>query len=623
MYGDCAPLKELVELLEQYKQFHLYIDDAHGMSIAGKNGTGYVLSHIALHPKMILATEMGKAFGTVGGIFVIPDVSLCQKVINCAGSLIFSGQHAIPVLGASIASAKIHLSDEIKIHQTSLTEKINYCHKLLKKHKLPDISSPNTPVFFVAVGLIAAGYNLVKRMMGEGYFVNMAVFPAVPETCTGVRFTITLKHSFEDIENLTEALAYHFPKVLEEEKYCLQDIQRAFRKVVDLTEILSDRTELRSTEQPYTVQHETTINNLSKSLWDNLMESHACFNWEGLKFLEQIFNNNPQKEHNWDFHYYIVRNHKGQPVLATFFTVTIIKDDALAPAHVSKQIEAKRLKDPYYLTSKTMLMGTPLTNGYLYINRLDLKWQDAIRLLLNSLMEEQEKVGINILYLRDFSPADKEVNDLLMGQGFVKIMLPDDHKMEIAEQQCEEEFLYGLNHAKRQYVKQQVINFEPFYEVEIISKDKTMDTRRWHELYENVRGKNLEVNSFGLPEKIFSGLSTHPDWEVIQLKLNSRYDDRQNKLPVAFMLCFKTACTYSPILIGMDYTYLKEYRIYPQVLWQTIKRGRQLNVKRISFGMTASQNKRKFGATAISKVAFVQMKDNYNATLINLMANKE
>ena len=36
MYGDIAPMKPLYELMETYEQFHVYIDDSHGMSWTGK-----------------------------------------------------------------------------------------------------------------------------------------------------------------------------------------------------------------------------------------------------------------------------------------------------------------------------------------------------------------------------------------------------------------------------------------------------------------------------------------------------------------------------------------------------------------------------------------------------------
>ena len=625
MYGDCSPVQELIELLDHYKQFHLYIDDAHGMSSFGKNGTGYVLSKVDLHPKMILATAMGKAFGTIGGIFVIPDENLRAKVRNCAGPLIFSSQQAIPVLAASIASAKIHLSGEINVRQVFLAEKISYCHRLLKEYNLPDISAPDTPVFFIALGLIKVAYNLVKKMIDEGYFVNLAVFPAVPETCSGMRFTITLHHSLEDIENMIRALANHFPKVLEEEKQSIKDIQRAFKKVADLETIVLKTDELKPVKQPYRVQHETTIEKIPQELWKKLFGNDVSFNWKGLKFMEETFKDNPKQENNWSFHYYIVWNQKQEPVLATFFTVRTIKDDMLSPIAISKQIETKRIDDPYYLTSKGMIMGSLLAEGhYLYTDRSNPNWQDALLLLLDHVRDEQEREGANILLLRDFDAEDTVIKDLLADESFIKTILPDMHRIENMNWKSEEEFLNQLNHPKRQYIKYKVLKYESFYDVVILSgNNKVGNFASWQNLCENVREKSFEINSFNLPQKFFDNMSKHPDWEVIELQLKPQYSQQAKNMPVAVMLCFKTPTCYFPILVGIDYNYLETHNVYPQILWQAVKRARHLNVKTIQLGLTASQNKRKFGATAISQVAYIQMKDNYNIALIDLMTNKE
>ena len=73
-------------------------------------------------------------------------------------------------------------------------------------------------------------------------------------------------------------------------------------------------------------------------------------------------------------------------------------------------------------------------------------------------------------------------------------------------------------------------------------------------------------------------------------------------------------------MIGMDYTYMDKH-IYSQVLWQLVRRAQQLNLEHLHLGVTASQNKRKFGADIIQQVAFVQIQDNYNMSVINAIAN--
>ncbi len=70
----------------------------------------------------------------------------------------------------------------------------------------------------------------------------------------------------------------------------------------------------------------------------------------------------------------------------------------------------------------------------------------------------------------------------------------------------------------------------------------------------------------------------------------------------------------------MDYIYM-EKDIYSQVLWQVVLRAQELNLKFIDLGISAPLNKRKFGADAIQQMAFVQIQDNYNMSVINAIAN--
>jgi 7-keto-8-aminopelargonate synthetase-like enzyme len=44
MFGDFSPAVELIELLEEISHFYCYLNNAHGTSIFGEKGIGYVLS---------------------------------------------------------------------------------------------------------------------------------------------------------------------------------------------------------------------------------------------------------------------------------------------------------------------------------------------------------------------------------------------------------------------------------------------------------------------------------------------------------------------------------------------------------------------------------------------------
>jgi 7-keto-8-aminopelargonate synthetase-like enzyme len=627
MYGDCAPMEELIKLADQYKNFYLYVDDAHGMTAFGKNGTGYVMSKVGLHPKMILSTGMAKAFGSIGGIFIIPDQNLCTKVKNCAGPLIFSGQQATPLLAASIASAKIHLSDEITDLQNALAKKIRYCHILLKKYHLPDISNPETPIFFIGVGTIGMGFNLIKRLIDEGFYSNIAAFPAVPEVNTGIRFTITNHLNYNDIRNFVLAIAKHFPLALEEEGRSIKDIQRAFKKVAELDHIVKFHEQEKNKVLPievrseYTVQHETTIENISPDLWNELLGKRGVFTWESLKLFETVFSQSVHDESNWGFHYYIIRDQNNHPLLATFFTVALTKNDMLSAPAISIQIEELRKGNPHHQTTKTMLMGATVTEGnHLYIDRNYPEWEKVLRLLLDTVAEEQERQGAEALLLRDFDSNDQRLSEFLLNQGFLKTSLPDTHIIEELNWNSKEEFLSQFKHHRRQYLKNQVLKFEEFFDVEII-KEERGDLKHWYNLYKNVVGKSYEVNTFTLPCDFFKKITQHQEWEVIELKLKPEYDLRKERSAVAVMFCVKTPDRYCPLFVGIDYDFL-DHNIYPQILWQTILRAKELKLAQINLGFTASQNKQKFGARAIPQVAYIQMKDNFNMSLLGLVSNE-
>jgi 7-keto-8-aminopelargonate synthetase-like enzyme len=169
MYGDVAPIKELAQLMEVYPALHLYIDDAHGMSWYGQHGAGYVFDTLGrrLSERVVLVTTLAKGFGTVGGIAVFPTEELFRKVRVVGGPLMFSHPLPPPMLGASIASARIHLSGEIFDLQTELAQRTEYCNRLLRASNLPVLSDPRTPIYFVALGEPRVGYTMVRRMLDE------------------------------------------------------------------------------------------------------------------------------------------------------------------------------------------------------------------------------------------------------------------------------------------------------------------------------------------------------------------------------------------------------------------------------------------------------------------------
>lgn len=229
MHGDLAPIPELLRLLDAYEELYVYADDAHGTSWLGQHGCGYVLDHGRLHDKMIVTASLNKAFGTAGGVVLFPNPEWRRRVHHGGRALTFSGPISPPMLGAALASARLHLSAEIDERQAQLGERIRYCNQLLQQHALPVVAETHSPIFFVGVGSPVAGYNLVERLVQAGHYTNLATFPAVSLRHTGVRFTITLHHRRADIEQLVAALAHAYPLALQEAGFTRPEVARAFK----------------------------------------------------------------------------------------------------------------------------------------------------------------------------------------------------------------------------------------------------------------------------------------------------------------------------------------------------------------------------------------------------------
>ncbi len=523
MYGDFAPIKDIMQLMEKHKQLHLYSDDAHGMSWLGKNGTGYTFSQTALHPRMILTTSLAKGFGSCGGVIVFPNAELRDKVRNWGGPNTHSGPQQPATIGASIASAKIHLSGEIYEFQKSLQEKIAFTNHIFDQYKLPVVSNSETPIFFLGLGLTRVGYNMLRRMMDDGVYCNLGIFPAVPENCTGMRFTITNHLKLEDIETLAKKAAYHLPKALKEEGRTMDDIYKAFRKVIRIgdksktNKPTKDTINLTSNNQ-LKLERFTSIREMNEQEWNTYMGKNGAYDYQNLLFLEDVFSNNAEKENNWRFFYYVIRDTNGIPILITFFTLCLVKDDMLAPSFVSEKIEQERKNNPYYLTSNTFMMGSSLTSGeHFYIDRQHKQWKQSLVKLLDILWEEQERQNANALLLRDFREDDDEIREFFMDQGFIKMDIDANNIVFNSEKlNSDDFFLNKLDGKKRYYFRNEVSKNHELFSVSI-SACIEEDVDMYYQLYKNVKSKKLSLNTFDLPIKVFEKMCNFPNWEVIKI----------------------------------------------------------------------------------------------------------
>ncbi len=206
MDGDYAKLDEIYKIVEPYNAI-IFVDDAHGDGILGKNHSGKgLVDHFSLQKKMKeCGVEMGtfsKAFGTMGGS-IVGSQDLVNWGRNVARSYLLSGSHPPAVAGASIAALELLEKDNSPVKK--LWDNIEYYKKEIMamgyNHDLTANSQTAiTPVIFGENELAKKASNLLFE---KDIFALPIVFPMVPRGTARIR---TMMNAGLTKENLDFAL---------------------------------------------------------------------------------------------------------------------------------------------------------------------------------------------------------------------------------------------------------------------------------------------------------------------------------------------------------------------------------------------------------------------------------
>lgn len=596
MYGDYAPFKGLDELCIKYPQLHLYYDDVHGMGWKGTHGGGAILDHYKEIPKHSLVFgTLSKTFGASGAILICPNKELHRKIKNYGGPLTFSAQLEPAAVGAAIAAAKIHLSDEIYTMQFQLQERIKYFNKLLETSDLPLIHANYSPVFFIGAGSPATGYYLVKKLLEEGFFVNLGLYPAVPVKNTGVRITISLKNEMKDILRLFKALEAIYPEAVLKTGTNLETVKSAFG--------LNQKRKLALKTNAFKVEVFRSIEKISPSEWDERFKGDGIFDYNGLKLLEDSFTGSSKPEENWDFYYIRILDHNN-PVLLSFFTRVLWKNDMLLPEYVSQKVEKIREKDFYYQTSRVLSMGSLISEGnHLWIAREYSSSEKLFEVFLNTVEHIKEENKAEAIVLRDFD-HDLCFEGIIKKSGYIPMEMPDSCVHSLGWEN--DDFKSILSKRNRRHLKNDILKYGDLITIKRVETLPDIDLKQAYKLYQQVKDQNLALNTFYYPFKFFEELNSNKNWEFLVVY---HPGDKQNLIGVMFN--YKNDTSYIPALVGIDYSFNQEFALYRQLLFATLKKAKARGFEKVELGFSSNFEKQKLGAEIKHKLAFIQMDDNY------------
>jgi 7-keto-8-aminopelargonate synthetase-like enzyme len=228
MFGDTVPTESLLILMDKYPNLYLYLDDAHGMAWHGKHGRGWVAEHFGNNDRVVIALSLAKAFGTGGGLLVLPNEEMRKQVKQAGGSMVFSGPMQPAQLGAGLVSADILLSEEFETRQAKLHKLIDTFITTARSLNLPLANESRTPIFFIEIGPMNVGFTTVEMMIKAGFYMNIGVFPAVQMNRTGLRISLSHHLEVEDIKNMLRVLAEILPQAYAKHNTSFLTVRKRF-----------------------------------------------------------------------------------------------------------------------------------------------------------------------------------------------------------------------------------------------------------------------------------------------------------------------------------------------------------------------------------------------------------
>ena len=165
---------------------------------------------------MFVALSLNKAFSAAGGCLVLPDADTVKLVRRCGGPMLFSGPIQPPMLGAAVASARLHNDPWFGALQNELATLIAHAWRAVERRGIPLAGTDRTPIFMVPCDSTSIVFRTVNRLRELGFYVCPSVFPAVPVNQPGIRFTITRHNDPASIDAFIDALADAHGAAIEE-----------------------------------------------------------------------------------------------------------------------------------------------------------------------------------------------------------------------------------------------------------------------------------------------------------------------------------------------------------------------------------------------------------------------
>ena len=202
--GEIAPLRDYWEILRDYDEALLCVDDAHAAGVLGERGRG-TFEHFGLNGKgLFLTATLSKALGGFGG--VIPGTREFIRKLEAKSSVPFAA--SLPPTPAAAAAAKsLALLEEDPSMRQTLWDMVAYAKTKMAGLGF-DVDDSPVPIICLKGTKGCDFARLESELLERGvavYYVPGGSYSSVPRE-GAIRIAVFANHTRDQIDRLTAEL---------------------------------------------------------------------------------------------------------------------------------------------------------------------------------------------------------------------------------------------------------------------------------------------------------------------------------------------------------------------------------------------------------------------------------
>lgn len=189
MDGDIADIQNTLNLIRNYNNIYLIVDEAHATGIFGEDGKGFTYNFGCKN--LITLHTCGKALGVSGGL-ICASKEIIEYLINKSRPFIYTTAES-PIIAVAVKEALILSQEESWRREKLMTliEYINHCHLKCKTQIIP-----------IPLKDELTALNIAAILQNKGFDVRAIRPPTVPSS--RLRLSVNVNRTEEEIDSLFE-----------------------------------------------------------------------------------------------------------------------------------------------------------------------------------------------------------------------------------------------------------------------------------------------------------------------------------------------------------------------------------------------------------------------------------